>query len=283
MAEEFDPYFKWLAIPRHEQPPDHYRLLGIPLFVDDADVIDYAAAQRMLLLRNMQISQHAALAQKILVEVGRAKACLLNPPRKAEYDVELRQQIAAQTERPAAHPRLVKQPPPVAPPVPSASVDAAETVTPEESFTDRALAAGRSFSSKARSAAQRAALVAEKTKLETLDLPRAYLELGRALAQDDRFREQFSNLYYDIEHLEAEQQQTGQLKPASLVDRAKLAARRIKDSIHAPSSEINVAYRRLGKAVFAAHGRAAGPHHLTQSIVDQLDRIAELEAEAGSS
>jgi hypothetical protein len=25
----FDPYHVWLGIPPHEQPPNHYRLLGI--------------------------------------------------------------------------------------------------------------------------------------------------------------------------------------------------------------------------------------------------------------
>ncbi len=25
----FDPYYRWLSIPREEQPADHYRLLGI--------------------------------------------------------------------------------------------------------------------------------------------------------------------------------------------------------------------------------------------------------------
>ena len=29
MAANFDPYYKWLGIPPEEQPPNHYRLLGI--------------------------------------------------------------------------------------------------------------------------------------------------------------------------------------------------------------------------------------------------------------
>ena len=31
-SEEFDPYRKWLGIPPQEQPPNHYRLLGIAVF-----------------------------------------------------------------------------------------------------------------------------------------------------------------------------------------------------------------------------------------------------------
>ena len=39
MAESFDPYRKWLGIPPKDQPPNHYRLLGIDLFEADAEVI----------------------------------------------------------------------------------------------------------------------------------------------------------------------------------------------------------------------------------------------------
>ena len=39
MSDAFDPYFKWLGIPKADQPPHAYRLLGIELFESDADVI----------------------------------------------------------------------------------------------------------------------------------------------------------------------------------------------------------------------------------------------------
>ncbi|HQU46307.1 MAG TPA: hypothetical protein PK867_26105 [Pirellulales bacterium] len=42
MPETFDPYRKWLGISPKDQPPDHYRLLGIELFDDDPDVIEAA-------------------------------------------------------------------------------------------------------------------------------------------------------------------------------------------------------------------------------------------------
>ena len=50
---EFNPYHKWLGVPVSEQPPNHYRLLGIALFENDADVIETAADQRMALLRHL--------------------------------------------------------------------------------------------------------------------------------------------------------------------------------------------------------------------------------------
>jgi len=42
-VKDFDPYYKWLSIPPDEQPPDHYRLLGVRRFEADADVIAAAA------------------------------------------------------------------------------------------------------------------------------------------------------------------------------------------------------------------------------------------------
>ena len=47
MAEQFNPYHKWLGIPLEEQPPNYYRLLAIRPFEDDPDVIEAAADQRM--------------------------------------------------------------------------------------------------------------------------------------------------------------------------------------------------------------------------------------------
>ena len=47
----FDPYHKWLGIPAAEQPPDHYRLLGLSRFESDPDVIDAAASRQMGYLR----------------------------------------------------------------------------------------------------------------------------------------------------------------------------------------------------------------------------------------
>ena len=41
----FDPLADWLAIPPAEQPPHHYRLLGLKLFEDDTATIERAAAR----------------------------------------------------------------------------------------------------------------------------------------------------------------------------------------------------------------------------------------------
>jgi hypothetical protein len=95
MPDAFDPYRKWLGIPVAEQPPNHYRLLAINLFEDDADVIESAADQRMAHVRTFQTGERSALSQRILNELSAAKLCLLKPSMKAAYDGELRRRLGS--------------------------------------------------------------------------------------------------------------------------------------------------------------------------------------------
>lgn len=90
MADTFNAYHKWLGIPRKDQPPNHYRLLGIELFEADEDVISAAADQRMVYLRSFQSGKHAAAAETLLNEIAAARICLLSPERREPYDRELR-------------------------------------------------------------------------------------------------------------------------------------------------------------------------------------------------
>src|SRR5689334_25098869 len=95
MAEEFDPYRKWLGIPPKDQPPNHYRLLGIAHFEDDPDVIENAATRQMAHVRTFQGGKNGPLSQRILNELTVAKLCLLQPAKKQAYDVVLREELAA--------------------------------------------------------------------------------------------------------------------------------------------------------------------------------------------
>jgi len=89
MLDTFDPYHKWLGIPPDEQPPNHYRLLGIAAFEADADVIDAAANQRMAYLQDMAVGPHVEHSQRLLNEISAARRCLLNPEAKSAYDAQL--------------------------------------------------------------------------------------------------------------------------------------------------------------------------------------------------
>ena len=102
MQQQFDAYHKWLAITPQEQPPDHYRLLGISRFEADPDVIANAADQRMVHLRGFQTGPHAADSQRLLNEVAAARVTLIDPGRRAAYDALLRSAVPADVEPRAA-------------------------------------------------------------------------------------------------------------------------------------------------------------------------------------
>jgi len=74
LVMSFDPYHEWLGISPSEQPPNHYRLLGIAPFESDRNVISQAAEQRTGQIRGVQSGQLADLAQKILNEIAGANA-----------------------------------------------------------------------------------------------------------------------------------------------------------------------------------------------------------------
>ncbi len=115
MTEQFDPYRKWLGIPPKDQPPDHYRLLGIPVFEDDLDVIENSADRQMAHVRTYQSGRHAAASQKILNELSAAKLCLLDPKEKAAYDKVLKAKVSPEPLAAAAPPRAVPMEGPPAP------------------------------------------------------------------------------------------------------------------------------------------------------------------------
>lgn len=91
MAKKFDPYDKWFQIPPGEQPPDHYRLLGVDRFESKPEVINEAAEQRVAFLHDVSTGPHVAVTQRLLNEVAAARLCLTDPEKKATYDAELKQ------------------------------------------------------------------------------------------------------------------------------------------------------------------------------------------------
>ncbi len=90
MTSAFDPYYVWLGIPPHEQPPNHYRLLGIACFEDDPEVIEQAAERQLAFLRQQRTTPYRDLAERLEKEVQAARRVLLDPNKKAAYDQSLR-------------------------------------------------------------------------------------------------------------------------------------------------------------------------------------------------
>lgn len=134
----FDCYHKWLGIPPAEQPPTHYRLLGLENFESDTDAVRNAADARMAHVKTFQNGRHALLSQRLLNEIAAARACLLDHEQKAAYD---RQLAASLTPR---KPPIVRRvaPEPAKPPVqskpaPAPAVDVPIVTTEPRTITNR--------------------------------------------------------------------------------------------------------------------------------------------------
>jgi hypothetical protein len=106
----FDPYHTWLGIPPDEQPPNHYRLLGIQVGESNDRVIADAADRQTAHLRTKQHSEHVADSQRLLNEVSRARVCLLNPESRVKYEQSIARPVTNFTPPPVAPSRRPKRP-----------------------------------------------------------------------------------------------------------------------------------------------------------------------------
>jgi hypothetical protein len=91
MPDAFDPYFEWLDIESTGLPPDYYRLLGLPQFESDAELIGPAADAAMVRVRRFRPGPHLAEWSRLLDELAAAKECLLDLAKKRTYDRSLAQ------------------------------------------------------------------------------------------------------------------------------------------------------------------------------------------------
>ena len=125
----FDPLHKWLGIPPSEQPPNHYRLLGITLFESDPEVIDAAADRQLAFLHGLANGEHAELAEEISNQVSRARIQLLVEQKKSEYDDSLR---GLQTDSTLSSTADAQPTAPLAPTAPRAdeATDSPQVTTP---------------------------------------------------------------------------------------------------------------------------------------------------------
>ena len=123
----FDAYYTWLGIPPSEQPPNHYRLLGLQLFEANPQVIEHAADRQMKHLQAFKIGPRAGESQRLLTEVAAARLVLLDIASKHAYDQLLHRELAERAR--VALPRSTPPDPAVesSAPVPALSIPARST------------------------------------------------------------------------------------------------------------------------------------------------------------
>ena len=74
----------------HQESATHYDVLGLAPFECDVTVIEAKARERMREIRKYQVGPYAAEATRSLDLLAAARACLLNPQLKRDYDEQLR-------------------------------------------------------------------------------------------------------------------------------------------------------------------------------------------------
>lgn len=89
-TSDFDPYHQWLGIPQEDQPPSHYRILGITDGESVEDVIRAAGVRQSAYVRNFQSGPHGEDAVKILNEIGEAIGTLTDREKRIKYEDEFR-------------------------------------------------------------------------------------------------------------------------------------------------------------------------------------------------
>ncbi len=89
----FDPYHLWLQVPKEEQPPNHFQLLGLRLGESNGNVIREAFLKQQLYVRTFQAGPYSEHAVSILRELAAAADVLLNETQRATYlmDIQTKQ------------------------------------------------------------------------------------------------------------------------------------------------------------------------------------------------
>lgn len=91
-----DPYESWLGIAKDQRPVTYYLLLGVSPKEADAKTIEKAAARRLDKLTPHAEGPNAAACTRIRKELEKAKAILLDPAKRKEYDAILRKRTSGE-------------------------------------------------------------------------------------------------------------------------------------------------------------------------------------------
>jgi len=84
-----DVYKEWLGIPEGQRPPDHYQLLRLVQFEDDAEKIRKNYKKLNAHVRKYATGQYSVESQTLLNELAKAMLCLTDEELKQEYDQSL--------------------------------------------------------------------------------------------------------------------------------------------------------------------------------------------------
>lgn len=252
MSDAFDPYQQWLGISADEQPPNYYRLLGINLFENSAQVIQSAAERQVAQVEEVRAQQPAQVSDRILSELSAARACLLSPEEKAAYDAQLWVTLTAKAEGWQA--------------------------------------GGPPLEYHVKGAARYFWIQAKRFWIRQLRLPAAYQALGEYVYREGRFRDRLATLFTDFEQMSerlVEFYARGSTPPTD-ANRPRNAWTRVRDLARTMIAKVRMdmagrrrraLLRRIGRSAYEAEGLSCGPAHLTNPVRMAEDRLARLRGE----
>jgi len=93
-----DFYKEWLGIPEGPRPPDHYELLRVVRFEDDAEKIRAHYKKLNAHVRKYATGQYSVQSQELLNEMAKAMLCLTDVERKRDYDESLGREVPPVTD-----------------------------------------------------------------------------------------------------------------------------------------------------------------------------------------
>ena len=93
-----DVYKEWLGIPDGPRPPDHYELLRLVQFEDDADKVRAHYKKLNAHVRKYATGKYSQESQDLLNEMAKAMLCLTDPERKRDLDISLGREVAEPTD-----------------------------------------------------------------------------------------------------------------------------------------------------------------------------------------
>lgn len=88
-----DVYKEWLGIPEGQRPPDHYQLLRLVQFEDDAEKVRKNYKKLNAHVRKYASGQYSTQSQDLLNELAKAMLCLTDEEAKLDYDRSMGREI----------------------------------------------------------------------------------------------------------------------------------------------------------------------------------------------
>ena len=158
-----------------------------------------------------------------------------------------------------------------------------QVVVPAPPPTPTPVSATNGLKQTAQTAARAAQLAAERTKLSTVTLPGAYLQLGQhcytSQAFASEFPTEFASLARITQTLATVDDASATTPAATLSERVKAIAGKGLAFANKKKAELEqaVLFTRLGQAAFEKHRLHAGPVALVSDIQNALDRMTAID------